>query len=682
MRWNATSGVATAHQIEPSMSSRFIVSSMDGVRKTGLRYSTKNNVSRTGSKPLFRPLLFRAARRAVGGRLDQARFARSPALCAGAQQLCWRRGGGQSPPLLEEIPNGEFEDDWILAGESLQRDAPLEAERADRREPAEAEAGGDAQPFDHRSQAVVVAGIGLHEGVVALLAPLGFGVVGVADVEEHHSLDLHLREDRHLDLEVADELQVAADVDRAREVARIERGQLLHRRTEAEQVEAADGVDAADQVALVDGDALRGATDDVADVEVGAEYERSPDREIEARVAGEAHIGVLRGGIGVRDLRRGGHERALGREHAVVARVPVDRAAHRRRPALPEQVRERAEVHVQRRREAADDLPRLVRRDRHVLQFVRAEDARVVGDQISPRQIAAARGAIERRVIEERVVDREGEGDVRVEEIGIEEAQGEQLSQRRHLRLQRQRLPSSEEVVLRDLRLADEVLDGGEAGADLERARRPLGHFDVHLDLVVRAPPPRRKLHLVEEAERLHPPLREVEQCLVVQLAFVDPELAADDLVAGLVVAPDVDALEIDLLTLLDVEGEIDGLRVVLDRSERGDVDVGVALVLVEVVELDDVVAELAAIEGVARFDGQSLVVLSLGRDQVAFELELADAVLGTLFERDGDVEVLFVARQLDLRLSDLHVDVAAVVIERGQHQEIAIERLFLIGTG
>ena len=68
-------------------------------------------------------------------------------------------------------------------------------------------------------------------------------------------------------------------------------------------------------------------------------------------------------------------------------------------------------------------------------------------------------------------------------------------------------------------------------------------------------------LDRLEEAERGDALLAAAHAAAGEQLALVDAQLAADDLVAGLGVADDVDALDVDLLALLDVEGEVDGLR-------------------------------------------------------------------------------------------------------------------------
>src|SRR6185369_4763509 len=87
----------------------------------------------------------------------------------------------------------------------------------------------------------------------------------------------------------------------------------------------------------------------------------------------------------------------------------------------------------------ADVEAELVLFDVDVLQLVGAEDARVVAEQVTPGQIAAARGAVERGEEDERVVGGEGEGEARVEEVRIDVAQREELPQRRDLRLQLQR---------------------------------------------------------------------------------------------------------------------------------------------------------------------------------------------------------------------------------------------------
>jgi len=127
-----------------------------------------------------------------------------------------------------------------------------------------------------------------------------------------------------------------------------------------------------------------------------------------------------------------------------------------------------------------------------------------------------------------------------------------------------------------------------------------LRDLDVDVHLVVARAALRRDVDLLEEAQRRHAPLRVVQQRLVVGLALDDAQLAADDLVARLRVAADVDAIERDQIALLDLEGDVDGARLLVDGRGRRRVDVGVALVLVVVRELLQIVGQLRAVEDLA----------------------------------------------------------------------------------
>ena len=81
----------------------------------------------------------------------------------------------------------------------------------------------------------------------------------------------------------------------------------------------------------------------------------------------------------------------------------------------------------------------------------------------------------------------------RVEEVRLEEADVDELPEAGDLRLQGERLAVAEEVRLLDLRGGDEVLDAREAGADLERAGRPLGDLEVDVDRARASSPARSR---------------------------------------------------------------------------------------------------------------------------------------------------------------------------------------------
>ena len=92
-------------------------------------------------------------------------------------------------------------------------------------------------------------------------------------------------------------------------------------------------------------------------------------------------------------------------------------------------------------------------------------------------------------------------------------------------------------------------------------------------------------LHLdgFKKAERGHPLLAPAFPGTGEELPFVDPKLAADHLVSRLGVPADFDPLDVDLVALLNVEGEVDGALLSVDRRHRGDVRVRVALVVIDV---------------------------------------------------------------------------------------------------
>ena len=88
-------------------------------------------------------VLFRAFEEAGGGGVAVP-LAR---VKEGGRSRCWDEE--RSPGFISErVSDGELEADLVFPGLPVDRDAPLEAERAERREPAEAEAPGVADAAD------------------------------------------------------------------------------------------------------------------------------------------------------------------------------------------------------------------------------------------------------------------------------------------------------------------------------------------------------------------------------------------------------------------------------------------------------------------------------------------------------------------------------------------------------
>src|SRR5205823_7434831 len=152
-------------------------------------------------------------------------------------------------------------------------------------------------------------------------------------------------------------------------------------------------------------------------------------------------------------------------------------------------------------------------------------------------------------------IDRRRPG--RVEEVGVQVAELEELADAGDLQAQARRVPVAEEIVLRELGLAEEALAAGEAEAHLEGAGELLLDGDLDDHLVVGRSAAGVDLDRVEEAERGNALLGDADPGAAVEVALADAHLAADHLVAGLGVADHLDLLDGDEVALREVVGEV-----------------------------------------------------------------------------------------------------------------------------
>src|SRR5262249_6265679 len=119
-------------------------------------------------------------------------------------------------------------------------------------------------------------------------------------------------------------------------------------------------------------------------------------------------------------------------------------------------------------------------------------------------------------------------------------------------------LPAAEEVVLLDPGVEQERVRGAKAGARAERAGLRLLHVDDDLHAVVLGRAARGDVHLLEEAEALQRVLALAKLARREELLLLEPHLAPDDLVAGLRVPGDLDAIDDHLLAAIDLERHVD----------------------------------------------------------------------------------------------------------------------------
>src|SRR4051812_33069383 len=379
------------------------------------------------------------------------------------------QGGRPSPAPpggSEEVPDREFEQIGVVDGAAGQREPDLEAERTQRGEPAHTEADA-VEKAERQGPAALRA---LEE--VLLLRER------VSGVEEADAAEASAAEDGKLDLPVRDQLLVAADgkVDDRR--VRLEAAGDLQRGRDAAQDVAADGVDAAFEELLADRDRVgdRLGRADVAERDVGLEDQPERKRPVEALDQAVPLEEILAAEDGRGELGGGGLEVSGGGEQAVVATIVVEGEPDARGPPRPELVREHLLG-------AGRGL------HRHLLQGVGDEHAEVfqpggeIGEVVSRREGPSVRLAIEPGEEQLAPIEVDRSRPLRVEDVGVEVAELEELADAGDLQRERRGVTVAEQVVLRELRLPEEVLAAGETETDLEGAGHLLlhRHFEEHL---------------------------------------------------------------------------------------------------------------------------------------------------------------------------------------------------------
>ncbi len=171
------------------------------------------------------------------------------------------------------------------------------------------------------------------------------------------------------------------------------------------------------------------------------------------------------------------------------------------------------------------------------------------------------------------------------------------------------------------------------------------------------------EIDLLEVAQPVQGHVAFLELGPAVEIPLDHGEFAADDLVARLGVAGDVDPVEIDELRLVDFVGHVDGLGLLLRFGAGDDVGVGIALVVAGLGQVIHVLHDRFAVVEVLLPDLKlRQKVRPGGRELVSGDRHLADAELFPL--RDGDLDGDPVAVVGDLRLADLGVDEAVVQVE------------------
>ena len=320
----------------------------------------------------------------------------------------------------------------------------------------------------------------------------------------------------------------------------------------------------------------------------------------------------------------------------------------------------------------------LVERQDRLFQLIARAQTDIFGDRKTKPNRAAGAGLRVSRVapvsgVAEAVVilaiQVSAEQDVLVEQIRFDESELGRPRVARPIDPGVHFLALAEEITLGDVGRDDELLKAGIARRQLQLAGRlffdieaqdhpvgcrTLGLFDFQL--------------LLEEAERLDPVLRALDLERVEGVTFVDPEFAADDLVAGDRVAVDVDPLDVDAWRFVDPELDVHQLLFGIAIIGRIDVGEGIALGASHFAQAGDDILDQLGIEPVARLDADQR--LELFRGQIAkraFGTDRAEFVARAFLDHIGDDEVAAIGRQLGQRRNDAEIGITLGEIESAQ---------------
>src|SRR5439155_11114655 len=242
-------------------------------------------------------------------------------------------------------------------------------------------------------------------------------------------------------------------------------------------------------------------------------------------------------------------------------------------------------------------------------------------------------------------------------------------------------MPTPAHVALRDVRHRHELIQGTEPAADTERARGLFFHLDlkIHLVLIHLLGQDLDRFKEIQVVESLEAPLHRYG---VDDLLFVDPEFTTDHVVAGLVVAGDVDLPDSDQIPFFDVEGDRGRARLLIRDNRGTDIRERIPLRAIQLRQPGDLIADLGSLEDLARGNFHPGPEFRFLKDRVPPKPDLANRQWFPLNNRKGHGEPFLVFRELDGRQAHLNVQVAFVEINLPDSLDIVGQFLTLEKAG
>ncbi len=286
-------------------------------------------------------------------------------------------------------------------------------------------------------------------------------------------------------------------------------------------------------------------------------------------------------------------------------------------------------------------------------------------------------------IVDVLVEDVEAGSDLGAEEARFGEAEfrleAGQAARELHVHL----LPGSEQVLLAEVQVADDAFRCRVADAEADVAAVVLHHFDRQQQLVVGRATLALELDGLEEAERHDALAGALQEQRVDGVAFRDAQLPSDDVVTGLFVTRDVDALGVEGRAVLDGEVDADGLGLLVAYRHR--LDAGKREALLGQVErdlLDGLFDHLfvvgAAVDELA--DGGDGA--QIGRLETAVELARTHDIAGAFLDCEGDPIGLAVRGLDGLGRLDPGVGVAVLMVVAAQQFGVLLDAFGVVEGG
>ena len=285
-------------------------------------------------------------------------------------------------------------------------------------------------------------------------------------------------------------------------------------------------------------------------------------------------------------------------------------------------------------------------------------------------------------VVDHLVTEVETGGKISAQEVGLGEAQVDLALRARQRETEAQVLAAPEQVAFPDADVAERSHAGRKAGAEGQIAGRLLLDRDTDEGLVGRAAPLGLDVDGPEKAEVADALARSAQLGGVEGVALDQPELAPDHPVEGALVALDVDALDEDLRSLLNLEGYVNQAVFTIAIFPGPDVDEGVAHVPDHLGQVIDRLLDLLFVVPFALLGGH------VPAQRFGFQpwqrgrgFDLAELLTLTLLDREGDDEALAVGQQFRDHRQHAKIGIALLPVETAQQLAVEVQAVRIVSV-